>query len=350
MPRKYIFIFYDFYSCIYFMKFKRLLLLLIFAAFPSFAEYQQQWFSQFQELDGNINFVCESQCVVLVGPLAWNDSVTLNGTIQGSGVMWYGFVVGQQIVPGETFQIDWSTTINQQFFFSKLPFYSQIPQDAQIVFIAQGAIAWTQLKIDLWFMAFSDKVGQWWKDFWKMETLTPYTINLRYWVKILWTSIVKYGYWIFLLAGLYLFFFTKWSKEKKYRKICFLALGIFLFIGIRNLITYTWIVDQGIESYTRPSMEHKTYFDLWDYIAFTDQIRKTLKLDTEKKSYTLYVDSFQDWPFQWHRNVVYLQPCVWTLTWSEADYLIYYKKPILSWDAQKPVLVDFNGSYLLSNK
>jgi len=36
---------------LYSMKFKRILLLLAFTGLPSFAAYQQQGFSQFQELD-----------------------------------------------------------------------------------------------------------------------------------------------------------------------------------------------------------------------------------------------------------------------------------------------------------
>ena len=71
-----------FYFTRYSMKFKRLLVLLVFFALPSFAAYQQQGFTQFQELDGNINFVCDSQCFALLGPLAGSDYISLNGMLQ----------------------------------------------------------------------------------------------------------------------------------------------------------------------------------------------------------------------------------------------------------------------------
>ncbi|HBB03992.1 TPA: hypothetical protein DCZ39_03800 [Patescibacteria group bacterium] len=87
------------------MKLKRLLLLFVFAALPSFAAYEQQGFSQFQELDGNIDFTCTGQCFALLGPLAGSDYVSLKGALQGDGAIGYGFVVGQQVVPGETVQI-----------------------------------------------------------------------------------------------------------------------------------------------------------------------------------------------------------------------------------------------------
>ena len=332
------------------MKIKRLLLLLMFVAFPTFAAYQQQGFAQFQELDGNINFVCTGQCFALIGPIAGSDYISLNGNLQGNGSIGYGFLVGQQIAPADTIQVNWDIMINQQFPFAKLPFYVQLPKEAQLIILVQGSVMGSQFTANIWFMDFYQKIGQWRKDFRQMEPLTPYSINLRYGVKINGTSLLQYGYRIFLLAALYILFFVKWDKNKKFRNIFFRGIGIFLFIGIRNLITYTWIVDQGIKTYVQPSMENKTFFDLWDYISFTDKIRKTLKLDTEKRVCKIYIDSFQDRPFKPHRELLYLKPCTITLTWSEADYSIYYKKPIFTGDLNKTVLINFNGSYLLKNK
>ena len=88
------------------MKIKRLLLLLMFVAFPTFAAYQQQGFAQFQELDGNINFVCTGQCFALIGPIAGSDYISLNGNLQGNGSIGYGFLVGQQIAPADTIQVN----------------------------------------------------------------------------------------------------------------------------------------------------------------------------------------------------------------------------------------------------
>ena len=332
------------------MKSKRLLFLLLFVWFPTFASYQQQWFSHFQEQDGNVNFDCTGQCFALIGPIEGSDTISLNGTFQGNGVIWYGFLVGQQIVPGETTQINWETTVNQQYSFAKLPFYSQIPQAAQIVFIVQGMITWNQIWLHLWYMDFYQKIVQWWRDFRQMETLTPYSINLRYGVKILWVSIIQYWYLIFLFVALYIMLLGKWDKHKKFHTIFFLWIGIFLLIGIRNLITYIRITNQWIQNYTNPSTDNKTFFDLWDYISFTDKIRKKLKLDTDKKVCNIYINSFQDWPFKVHRESLYLKPCKVVLTWYEADYLIYYHKPLSSGDINKTILIDFNGNYLLQNK
>lgn len=332
------------------MKFKRFLILLAFVGMPTFATYQQQGFEQFQEFDGNMSFSCSGQCIALIWPIAWSDFVTLRWSLQWNGIVGYGFLVGQQIAPGDMLQINGNTSVDQQFSFSKLQFFSQIPADAQLVFIVQWTISWSQVSLQPWFMNFYQKVGQWWKDFWTMETLTPYSINLRYGVKLFGVSIVKYGYRIFVLAMLYILFFVQWNKEQKFHKIFFRGIGIFLFIGMRNFITDAWIVNQWLVTYTNQSYENKTFFDLWDYIVFTDKIRKTLALDEWKNNCTLFVDSFQDWPFKGHWDMLYLKPCTVVLTWSEADYLLYYKTRVATWDLQKPVLLEYHGNYLLDNK
>lgn len=332
------------------MRYKRLFSLFVLFAFPSFAEYQQQGFSQFQTLDGNIHFVCAEQCFALMGPVEGADFVQLQWRLEGQGVIGYGFLVGEQVVSAHTINIDGVGHIDQQFSFDELPFYSQLPHDVQLVFLVQWNVSGRWFSLDRGYMTLFHKIGQWWKDFWKMETLTPYSINLRYGVKLLWTSIVEYGYRLFVLATLYILFFVKWDKEKKYRKIFFLGIGIFLFIGIRNLVTNIWIVHQWLTSYTYQSYDNKNYFDLGDYIVFTDKIRKTLQLDEWKKTCKIFVDSFQDWPFKSHRDMLYLKSCDIVLTWSEADYLVYYRKPVATGDMQKTVLLQFHGNYLLDNK
>ena len=145
--------------------------------------------------------------------------------------------------------------------------------------LVNGNINWN-LELEAGKFSFGQKVSQWRKDFWQMETFTPYSINLRYWVKLMWTSIVKYGYILFIIAAILILIFKKWKKEKKFRMIFYVWLWLFLFIWIRNVITYTSILNQWLSWFK----EDKTYFDLWDYIAFTDKIRTELNLDSNNLS------------------------------------------------------------------
>lgn len=160
---------------------KRLLFLLLLVGLPTFAAYQQQGFSQFQELDGNVNFVCTAQCFALIGPMAWSDTFTLNWTFQGNGAVGYGFVVWQQIIPGDTIQINWETVVNQQFAFTKMQFYSQIPKEAQVVMIVQGAVTGNQVGIQIWALSFFEKFSNGFKQALEYKEYNPRTINFLEW-------------------------------------------------------------------------------------------------------------------------------------------------------------------------
>ena len=161
-------------------------------------------------------------------------------------------------------------------------------------------------------------------------------------------SIVKYWYILFVVLAVLILIFKKWKRKQKYRTIFYLWLWMFLFIWIRNAITYTSILNQGLSWFTLD----KTYFDLWDYIAFTDKIRVELNLDSKemtKDNCKIYIDSFQDRPFGSHWESFYLKPCERVFTWDLADYKVYYKTQILAEDSNKRILIDFNNNYLLDN-
>lgn len=331
------------------MKLKRLLLLSLLVASPSFA-YQQQGFSNYQENGSTVDFVCENQCVLVLDSWKEADVIRLVGQLEWQWMLWYGFLIGQQIAPGESLQVNGNGNLNTEFIIADSPVFKQLPSEYQLVILVQGNVIGKNISISSTAYSLFQGITQWWNDFWKMETLTPYSINLRYGVMIWWTSLVQYGYILFILGALFIFFFVKWTKEEKYRRIFFLGIGMFLFIGIRNLITYWTIVSQWLSSYTSPSLENKTFFDLGDYIPLTVKIRDILKLDTEKKTCKIHITSFQDRPFVAHRQHLYLKPCVVVQTWSEADYLLYYNKPLPNNDLTKSVLLQFHGSTLLLNK
>lgn len=331
------------------MKLKRLLFLLVFVALPSFA-YEQQGFSGYQEVWWKLNFLCESQCFVLLWNTSASEFLSVVGSVQGSGVFGYWFLVGQQIYPGEVLQVNWSVTLDKKFSYVNAPNFSQYPSSTQIILVLQGALQANQLSIQQSYMDFGTKIAQDWKDFWTMEPLTPYSINLRYGVKLWASSIVKYGYILFLIIGLLILLFLKWGKERKIKSIFYLWVWLFLFIGIRNLMTYTSITAQWLKEYTFQDGDQKTFAGLGDYLVFTKKIRTTLHLDNNPRDCTIYADVFQDRPFRSHWSFVYLKPCTFVQTPQEAKYLLYYKKPLTGDISNKQILLQFNWSYLLDNK
>ncbi len=330
---------------------KKIILILIwlFSFWFTFA-YQQQWFDNYTESNWSIDLQCSNQCFLLIWPVYENDFIRIYWNLQWNGLLWYGFLLGDQIYPWETIQVAWWSNIDQKFVLSNSQIYSQIPKDAQLLIAFQWNIIWNQIQIDAGIMWVFDQIWKAWSDFWEMETLTPYSINLRYWIKIFGESIVWYGYIIFLLAIVYVYFSPKYKRNRN-QILFYVWLSIFLFIGIRNLVTYVNITYNWLKDFTFQQYDNKAFFDLWDYITLTDKIRKELNLDIEKnKDCSIFIDSFQDRPFKAHRENLYIKPCIWVMTWSEADYILYYKKPILQQDQQKQILVEFNWSYLLKNK
>jgi len=79
-------------------------------------------------------------------------------------------------------------------------------------------------------------------------------------------------------------------------------------------------------------------------------MRQTLKLDEKfgQGECTIYFEATQEWPFKVHADTVYIKPCE-PAEKSIADYIVYYKKPLDSETANKPILLEFNGSFLIQN-
>ena len=310
--------------------------------------YQQQWFSQYQEWTDWISFSCVNQCAITLWKKDNVDYLNLNWAVNWNGAIGYWFLIWDQISLLNQYDITVSSQINDSMNFVEYKeYFTSIPWDTDLILLVNGNINWN-MKLKSGKFSFGQKISQWWKDFWEMETFTPYSINLRYWVKLMWTSIVKYGYILFIIATILILIFKKWKKEKKFRMIFYVWLWLFLFIWIRNTITYTSILNQWLNWFK----EDKTYFDLWDYIAFTDKIRTELDLDSNnlsKDDCKLYITSSQEWPFVWHRESFYLKPCERVLTWDMTDYKIYYRAEVSAEDSNKKVLIDFNNNYLLEN-
>lgn len=305
------------------MKLKRLLFLLLFAAFPSFAAYQQQGFSQFQELDGNMNFVCTGQCFALIGPMAWSDTISLDGSFQGNWTVGYGFVVGQQIVPGDTVSVNANSTITQQFSFSTLPFYSQLPQEAQVVFIVQGGVTWSQVHVALWFMDVYQKIGQWWKSFWTFDTFKPYTINLLHWPMV-WGKSANYLFYIvFILCVLGIFAFTKYSFQKKILYVLLWWLSLWILYDLRMWLEFITNYRNDYTTYISQSWYQKTYRERGDFYSFVDFTKDTLSQLWISKTAQINFYTDNTWPFPGSMKY-FLYPYDVQINSGQSNYYVVY--------------------------
>ncbi len=316
----------------------------------SHATYQQQGFATFQEADNAVSFTCDAQCFMIVGPVGSYDLLSIKWTLHGNGQVWLGFLVGQQIFPGELLTAEGVT--QHSFIFSLHPAFTQLPKgQVQIVFIVNGAVSATSLSVIPMRLSFWQKISQGWRDFWTNETLRPYSINLRYGVTILGTSLVKITYRLFFIGVLCCIIFIRKPTQRK-QAIMILAIILVLLFTLRNLLNRTDWTKSALHSYTSAPEDQKGFFDLADYPVFINKMRKTLKLDEQFKDKvcTIYFDAAQEWPFKAHADVFYSEPCQAATDKSAADYIAYYKKPIGSESEGKPVLLEFNWSFLIQNK
>jgi hypothetical protein len=126
-----------------------------------------------------------------VDKFSGKDTFQLKGNLQGNGIIGYGFLIGQQVIPGEIIEIS-SALLDQEWLFSRSPYFSQIPPDAEIVLIVQGSIQAEALTVKMKTLNLFQKVKWGWKDFREYEPLTVYSINLRYGQKILGTCVVQW--------------------------------------------------------------------------------------------------------------------------------------------------------------
>lgn len=320
-------------------------ILLFIVSYNLSYSYENQWFVNYKEYWENTSFKCDKQCFVVINKKDVNNYLEINWIIKWNWVIWYWFFNWKQIIPGEFIEIKNDNNLDKKFLFKNLAFYDQLVPEIPVVLVMQWNIESNNLSFNLWKTTFSENITWAWENFWQIESLTPYTINLRYWVKINWTSIISIFYVLFFIIFIILLFIKKYRNKESF---IILWIIFFMFVWFRNLYTYWNIVNDWLKSYTFQNYEDKTFFDLWDYLVFTDKIRKELNLDTEKnRKCSIYAESFQDWPFIAHWNL-YLKPCKITADIKTADYIIYYKKELPK-DLNAKVLINWNNNYLLKN-
>lgn len=290
------------------------------------AAYQQQWFSQYTEKDGKIDFRCEKNCVVLLGEKGGNDFVKVQwGTVQWNGQRGYGYLLGQQIYAATMLQPG-----NYEWSFVDDPIFKQIPDGdaAKVMFLVTGPLKVEWVQITMASRGGSDAIGWIWKRFRKTEMLAPYSINLHYWPYVGGWSWPLFGLIATLIAVGIVYIVRKKMNLKETLRITMIALiAVMIVGGVRLLVDDMKIIAQGHKQYTAVK-EWKTFFDLGSYIDVTKQVRDTLDLDNVEarrgKECKIYAKSNMSRPFDAHRNSVYLRPCTVVQTGSEADYGLYY--------------------------
>jgi len=165
--------------------------------------------------------------------MVWSDYISLNGTLQGNGIIWYGFLVGQQVAPGETIHINWETILNQQFIFAKNQYYDQIPPGAQVIMVVQGAVTWNHVNMEFWALSFFDKFANWFRQALEYREYNPRTINFLEWPMWNGKFINQYFFvWIIILLAVALIAYRFSTERKDKRNSILFGAGVLIFFWI----------------------------------------------------------------------------------------------------------------------
>lgn len=319
-------------------------------------DWKQQWFSTFSVQWNAVTFTCEQQCILVMDQLTQYDYLNIIGKVTGHGTIWFWFLVGTQFVPGVLRNFQDTYTFPGKYFFSDTQQFPSIPKTANVTFIVQGSGATQDLTFVLGSAGPLEWAGRARTSFRRNEPMTPYSINLRKWVIIGGKSIVHYAYILCLVLWLYIFI-KRWnnarSKDIIAKQLFIACFGIFLLVWMRNLATVVSITAWGVKNLYPETRETATYFELGDYIVFTEKVREELKLDEiiqENRACKIYAEWLSNRPYIVHRRSVYLKPCSLVENRDQADYVLYYKKQPVEPITNENLILSFQGSYLLKRK
>lgn len=249
--------------------------------FPVFwFTYQQQGFSEYQEEFWTTSFNCQGQCIILVGETDTYDMLTIEWTITGKWILWFGFLVGQQVIPGSLIEINWNKPINQQFIFSESPAFTKIPEKTQLVVIMEGELQ-GKTKIFPDIITIGQKISKWWNDFWIREKYWYYSINLLYGPKILWKSFMqirnKWYIYIIILWVVYYVIKTKKTKIKDF--FIYTSLVFFIIAGSRFLYDSYGIYKDDLAFANKPK-DQRIFRNYQDIPSFVEFIKENIQTGT----------------------------------------------------------------------
>ncbi len=126
----------------------------------------------------------------------------------------------------------------------------------------------------------SAKLSWVWDKFLKLETLAPYSINLRYGPMIGAWSWPFFALIVVIVAALIGAIRMKNIGLKKLVMMTgAIMIGVIIIGGIRLMMDNIRVTYTGLTTFTWATDEQKVFFDLGDYINVTNKVRQTLSLD-----------------------------------------------------------------------
>lgn len=283
---------------------------------------QQQGFESFSEKDGKIAFSCKAQCIYVLGSYSrqYNYIVT-QISAKGQGNIGYGFVNGQQIIPGEIIPF---VNGQQKFSFTRLSFLSQIPDGFPIVMIMDGVIS-GEILSEMKQNTFGENMMSGWNDFWTFDSFRPYSINLLYGPKIGGISVNGIFYTFFILLSIIVIFvlFFRGKENKILLVICVIGSILWILYDIRMTMELNGYYVKDYKEYVSKESGARNFRDRGDFYDFMNFTQKTLgEVNTgNKKTVSFLTDN--EWPF-YGSATYFLLPYTLEKNKKEADISVFY--------------------------
>lgn len=324
---------------------KGLIVLLFIMSFSQVSWFESEGFSLMMEKKSYMEFECNKLCIISLWDKQNNQKIQFNGSIEGNGVLWIWLLRDGKISPIKTHTIDWINNITENYNIFNYRLYSQIDDWTKVILFLSWKISSNNFKLEGRNMSLPEKIIS---ELQQSESLTPYSINLRYGSTLFKIPLLKLFYIIAILSVILLYITGRFSKNL----YLYLILLLFLLIWVKNIYDYSkiyfsWVNDFYLEQ------DDKIFHNLWDYYDFTTNVRKKMWIDDnsdlEINQCKYYAECFQDWPFCYHWRATFMQPCQNTKNIEESDYILLYKKNISEELKDKTIMHSQNNSYLLKN-
>ena len=295
-----------------------------------------------------IDFSCESSCVIdLFATKNQVEVIMLSWIINGTWKVGYAYYVEGQIIPWKYLEIA-NNTLSTSFFPQDMTYYEELPNEARIVILIQGKVNTKKLHVTIGQKNIWQQFNHLGKSLISSEWLRLYSINLRYWLKVVGIPIPKILYLLFIV-GLVIIFITPRLRNKIYKNIVIWISLLVLLLWVRSLIDITQTLSQWVTDWTKQPIGQKEFFDKWDYYEvvrkYQDIVNSNISKDG-KNECLVYMDAEPTRPFKINFSSVHKSPCTITKTLENADYIVMYNKPLEGETPWLTLLEQHNESFI----
>lgn len=331
---------------------------LLTASILSWAEtgvtpHTTQGFESYIESAEGTQFSCKKQCFIVLGALESADYLSWLGNISGSGSVGYGFVNGQQIIPGEFRSITPNMTINERMSFSDNQYYSQIPKELPIVIVINGEIATQGLSIHLGILSFAEVMTKNWEWFWKTENLAQYSINLLYGYTVWQTSFTWILSLLFFIIAIGIVFVYGFESRRFFFPVFLIGMIFTVFYDLREHTNLYEMRKLYYDGYVNvPVLEQKNWFGIGYYPDVLEKVSQYVNQNPVwQKVYLAAVQNFPLFGYSQYRlhpaDTIFVQAAKDIVSAKKWDIFIRYFSPLSVMDGWEIVYSSQDGGVAL---